>query len=101
MISGPAIDELRQSGSLSPADGKAALTYEHEHQVAFTGEVHDVLGHERTILFSGRGRDVGIVGCSKPDLGDVNGIVTVAIPEQLRGLRREHLVDQEPQVSSA
>ena len=79
MVLRPSVENLGERGGLATACGQVLLWYEYEHHIAFSGEVNDVLGNNRPALPPGGGRHMYIFGCSKADLGDMNGVVTVGV----------------------
>src|SRR5262245_22952089 len=91
----PPIEDLRKSRCLAATGGKIPLQNEYEYNVALAGEVDDVLGDDGSSLCSSDRRELGVPGRSKSDLGYVDGVVTVDLPENFRCCGGEHLIDQE------
>jgi hypothetical protein len=102
MVLRPSVENLGECGGLAAACGQIPFEHEYEHDIAFGGEVHDVLGNNRPALPPGGGRHVYIFGCSKADLGDMNSVVTVGVSQEYCGSYWKHLIDQKgTHVSSA
>jgi len=71
------VENPSEGGCLCSSRWHVLLEGEDEDHVMLGGEVHNVLGDYRALL---RPSGVGhprIVGCAKPDLGHVDGIVPV------------------------
>ena len=71
MLVCPPVENLGKGGSLATARGQVLLEHEYEHDIAFGGEVHDVLGNSRPAFPPSGGRHVYIFGCSETDLGEL------------------------------
>ncbi len=65
----PTVENLGERGGLATARGQVLLEHEYERDVAFGGEVHDVLGNDRPACPSGDRCHVRVFGGSKTDLG--------------------------------
>src|SRR5215468_1414475 len=63
MLLRPAVENLGECGCLSTSCGQVLLEHEYEHEVAFGGEVHDVLGHNRPARPPGGRGYVCVFGC--------------------------------------
>ena len=71
MLLCPPVENLGEGGSLATGRGQVLLEHEYEHDIAFGGEVHDVLGNSRPAFPPSGGRHVYIFGCSETDLGEL------------------------------
>jgi hypothetical protein len=94
MVLRPSVEKLGERGGLTTARGQVLLEHEHENDVAFGGEVHDVLGNNHPAFSPGGRRYVRILGCSKADLGDMNGVVAIGVAQERGSSYWEHLIDQ-------
>jgi hypothetical protein len=96
MSVGPTVEEDRESLRLATACREALLEHEHEHQVAFRGEVSDIFCHQRAFLCTSKRRDGSIVRAAEANFGDVHRVMVGLLTQQPGCVRREHLVEQEP-----
>ncbi len=95
MILRPAVEDLCEGGGLPSTCGQVLLQHEHEHYVAFGGEVHDVLGNDGPAFPPGDRSHLCVVGCAKTGLGDVDRVMAVGVAQEHRGGGWEHLIGQE------
>ena len=91
----PAVEDLCKCGGLPATRRQVLLQHEHEHGVAFDGEVRDILGDDSAAFRPGDCRHLGVVGAAEAHLGDVDRVMTVGVAQEYGCGRREHLVDQE------
>src|SRR5271165_3874381 len=94
MLLRPAVENLRERGGLSASRWQVLLQHEHQYDVAFGGEVCDILGHDRPAFASGDRSHVCVFGCSKAGLGDVDSVMAVGVAQEHRSSYWEHLIDQ-------
>src|SRR6185312_5203437 len=94
MLLRPPVKNLGERDGLSASRGQVPLQHKHEHDVAFGGEVCDILGHDRPAFATGERSHVRVFGSSKTDLGDMDRIMTVGVAQEYRGSCRKRLIDQ-------
>jgi len=94
MLLRPAVENLGECGCLSISCGQVLLEREYEHEVAFGGEVHDVLGHNRPALPPGGRGYVCVFGCPETNLGYVNRVMAIGLAQKRSSSYGEHLIDQ-------
>ena len=87
----PAVQDRCERTCLRAAGGQVLLEYKHQHDVAFSSEVGNVLGDDGSAIGPGSSRNVSVL--STREAGRVDRVVTVFLPQQRGRGRREHLVD--------
>ena len=95
MILCPAVENLSERGGLPTSGGQVLLQHEYEHDIAFGGEVRDILGNDRPAFRPGGCRHLRVVGRTEADLSDMDRVVTVGVTQEHGGGRRERLIDYE------
>jgi len=91
----PAVENLGQGGTLPTSSRQVLFQDEHQDYVTLRSEVRHILGDDSPALRPGRRGDLAVIGGPQACLGDVNGILSIAIAQQSGRGHREHLIDQE------
>jgi len=68
MILCPAVENLGERGGLPTSGGQVLLQHEYEHDIAFGGEVRDILGNDRPAFRPGGRRHLRVVGRTEAGL---------------------------------
>lgn len=79
MILCPSVEDLGQCCGLPASCGQIPLQHEYKNDIAFTGEVGDILGDDRPALCPGGGRYLGVLGGAEADLSDVDCVMAVCL----------------------
>src|SRR5262249_8640401 len=95
MILCPAVENLGERGGLPTSGGQVLLQHEHQYDIAFGGEVRDILSNDRSAFCPGVSRHLRCVGRTEADLSDMDRVVTVGGTQEHDGHRRKHLIDYE------
>lgn len=69
--------------------GQVFLRHEHQHDIAFGGEVRDILSNNGPAFRPGGCGHLSVVGRTKADLSEVDRVVAVCLAQEHGGGRRE------------
>lgn len=94
MVLCPAVENLGKRGSL-PISGGQFLPHEHQHDIAFGGEVRDILSNDCSAFRPSGCGHLRIVGRTQADLSDMDRVAAVGVAQKNGGGRREHLIHYE------
>ena len=80
----PPVKQNGQALGLSAARREIPLEHEHEHEIALSGEVCDVLSNEDIAFGTRESRNRGIVGAAQAEVRDMRCVVIDLFAEQSR-----------------